>query len=454
MDKIRFVAEREDVTVPAHKANGRPPQRTVQDVLIYTVVHQPRRLRLPADPLPAGASPEQLETRVFDEQLNEKYFYQVANSCYYPTLDKLRPLLDRGLKLSIGFSLSFVEQAQRWDEALLDRFVKLVQHPHVELVAVEPSHSFLLLWDIPRFLNRMRNAADRLQAIFGVRPVVADTTELMMSDAIYHALDMAGFEAAFTDGWPWVLDWRQPTYLYHHDGGEMKLLARHYQLSDDVGYRFSDQGWSGWPLMADRYASWLAQSSGDIVVLGWDFETFGEHHSSESGIFDFLQALPEEAHSAGLSFVTPHEALEKYERSYNLPLSPFASTWAGSGGLEFFLGNDAQRAVFQLMIQAYNKALLTGKPALLDLALWLAQSDNLHLIQWHGRSGAEAEVSAYFTPQEWWDLGPDNIIWEIQQVYKHFIAALDAHLPARAQRELNSTMQELEHDRNLEIVVI
>ncbi len=319
---------------------------------------------------------------------------------------------------------------------------------------MEPSHSFLLLWDIPRFWNRMRNAADRLQAIFGVRPVVADTTELMMSDAIYHALDMAGFEAAFTDGWPWVLDWRQPTYLYHHDGGEMKLLARHYQLSDDVGYRFSDQGWSGWPLMADRYASWLAQSSGDIVVLGWDFETFGEHHSSESGIFDFLQALPEEAHNAGLSFVTPHEALEKYERSYNLPLSPFASTWAGSGGLEFFLGNDAQPAVFQLMIQAYNKALLTGKPALLDLALWLAQSDNLHLIQWHGRTGAEAEVSAYFTPQEWWDLGPDNIIWEIQQVYKHFIAALDAHLPARAQRELNSTMQELEHDRNLEIVVI
>lgn len=245
MDKIQFVAQSTGVTLPAHKENGRRAQGQVQDVLIYTVVHQPRRLRLPAAPLPAGAPPEQLEAYLFDESLNEKYFRQVANSCYYPAIEKLRPLLDCGLKLAIGFSLSFIEQAQRWDKALLNRFIQLVQHPHAELVAVEPTHSFLLLWDIPRFIARMRHTADRLQAIFGQRPVVADTTELMMSDTIYHALDLAGFKAAFMDGRPWVLEWRQPTYLYHHDGGQMKLFTRHYQLSDDVGYRFSDRGWNG-----------------------------------------------------------------------------------------------------------------------------------------------------------------------------------------------------------------
>jgi alpha-amylase len=106
------------------------------------------------------------------------------------------------------------------------------------------------------------------------------------------------------------------------------------------------------------------------------------------------------------------------------------------------------------MIQAYNKALLTGNPVLIELALWLAQSDNLHLIQWHGRSGAEAEVSAYFTPQEWWALGADNIIWEIQQVYKHFIAALDAHLPQQAGPAQHSLALELEPHRNLEMVAI
>ena len=38
----------------------------------------------------------------------------------------------------------------------------------------------------------------------------------------------------------------------------------------------------------------------------------------------------------------------------------------------------------------------------------------------------EAEVSAYFTPQEWWNLGPVGIVTELQQVYKNFIRALDA----------------------------
>ena len=96
--------------------------------------------------------------------------------------------------------------------------------------------------------------------------------------------------------------------------------------------------------------------------------------------------------------------------------------------MEFFLGNAIQQALFQLMLSTYNKALLTKNRALIDLALWLAQSDNLHLIQWFGRSGSEAEVSAYFTPDEWWQLGASGIAWEIQQVYKNFIQAMEAYL--------------------------
>jgi alpha-amylase len=80
------------------------------------------------------------------------------------------------------------------------------------------------------------------------------------------------------------------------------------------------------------------------------------------------------------------------------------------------------------MLLAYNKALLTKNKQIIDIAIWLLQSDNLHLIQWFGRYGPEAEVSAYFTPQEWWQLGPNGIVWEIQQVYKNFINALDAYI--------------------------
>ncbi len=430
IDKVTFSAQQQGTIRYQDGRYVRTPR--VRDVVIYTVVHQPRRLRLPAVTLPYPASADDLDEALFDAPMNERYFHKVAATCYYPATERFQALVDRGLKLAIGFSLSFIEQAMQWDPALLKQFQTLVSHDHVELVAVEPTHSFTLLWDLPLFASRMQYAADRLEAVFGVRPTVADTTELMMADPIYHALDQAGFKGGFMDGRPWVMEWRDPTYLYHHGAGRMKLLTRHYPLSDDVGYRFSDRSWSGWPLRADTYARWLAGLTGNVVVLGWDFETFGEHHRAESGIFDFVDALPEAAAANGLSFRTPSEVIDQYgTESHALPLPAFASTWAGSGGLEFFLGNDAQRAVFHLMIQAHQKARLTGDPDLIERSLWLAQSDNLHLIQWHGRSGSEAEVSSYFTPHEWWALTPDGIIWEIQQVYKHFIAVLDDHLPTR-----------------------
>jgi len=430
LDKLAFAAEDRHLVAydAATKMHGLSP--TVEDVVIYTVVHQPHRPRLPAAPLTRDLSMEALDHALFDVEMNEHYFRKVARTCYSPALDRFEHLVDEGLSLAIGFSLSFIQQAQAWDEDLLARFRRLVQHDNVELVAVEPSHSFMLLWDIQAFVRRMKHAADELERIFGKRPQVADTTELMMSDTIYHALEQAGFRAAFMDGRPWVMQWREPTHLYHHGPGEMKLLTRHYDLSDDVGYRFSNKGWDGWPLTADQYADWIASAPGKVAVIGWDFETFGEHHPPESGIFDFLAHLPNEGKRHGLSFLTPSEAVERHgDSSHALPLPAFASTWAGSGGLEFFLGNEAQQSVFQLMMQAHQKALLTGKPALVERAARLAQSDNLHLIQWYGRQGAEAEVSAYFTPDEWWHLGPDGIIWELQQVYKHFIAWLDGELP-------------------------
>ena len=77
------------------------------------------------------------------------------------------------------------------------------------------------------------------------------------------------------------------------------------------------------------------------------------------------------------------------------------------------------------MHHAYNKAKLTGRPELVDMALWLLQSDHLRLIHWFGRVCQEAETATYQTPREWWNLGPVGIVSELQQVYRNFIRALD-----------------------------
>lgn len=399
-----------------------------QNLSIYTVVHQPRRLKLPAQPIPQGAKVRDIERCLFDEELNRRYFHKVATYCYYPATEMFLELVKQGFKLAIGFSESFLRQAQAWDTELLTIFKELVAQPNVELVNVEPYHSFLPLLDLPMFQKRMRWSQDNLEKVFGKTPLVTDTTEMLMSNGIYHALSGSGFSGAFLDGREWVLGWRDATHLYHQ-GKDLMLITRHYQLSDDVGYRFSNRGWQGYPLLADAYAHWLKEARGDFVFLAWDYETFGEHHSRGTGIFHFMRHLPEELDKRHVTLLTPSEIIANYrEQSFYLPLPVYPCTWAGEGSIEFFLGNAIQQTLFQLMLSAYNKALLTKNRELIDLAFWLAQSDSLHLVQWFGRSGSEAEVSAYFTPDEWWQLGSSGIIWEMQQVYKNFIQAMDTYI--------------------------
>jgi alpha-amylase len=433
----------------------------VADLAIYTVVHQPRRLKLPAQPIPRGATAEDIAHCLFDERMNERYFHKVAQYSYYPATRMFLELVRQGMKLAIGFSLSFVRQARAWDPQLLDLFRELVAEQNVELIGVEPYHSFLFLLDLPAFVQRMRWMADELEAIFGKRPVVTDTTEMCMSATIYDALDTAGFRGAVMDGRPWVMSWRESTHLYRSnenlplplppeskkrtrrsarettapaEGGPY-LLTRHVALSDDVGYRFSNTGWFGYPLYADTYAGWLANTRGELLLVGWDFETFGEHHRENSGIFEFMRALPGELTARSVKTYTPSELIERHStNASHLPLPVYPTTWAGSGGLEFFLGNQAQETLFQLMGYVYDLAKLTDNPDLIDLALWLTQSDNLHIIQWFGRTGPEAEVSAYFTPSEWWSLGPNSIIVEQQQVYLNALHAIEPYLPTNLKR--------------------
>src|SRR5260370_1299603 len=107
------------------------------------------------------------------------------------------------------------------------------------------------------------------------KPVtMPDPTEMFMSNDVYFALQQCGFRGAFMEGRAWQLAWQDSTHVFRHPGQNLALLARHHDLSDDVGYRFSNSSWSMWPLTPDRYAGWVRDCWGERVTLGWDFETF------------------------------------------------------------------------------------------------------------------------------------------------------------------------------------
>ena len=94
---------------------------------------------------------------------------------------------------------------------------------------------------------------------------------------------------------------------------KLKVILRNYKLTDDVGFRFSNKTWSGWPLTAEKYADWLASTNGQYVCIFLDYETFGEHQWPETGIHDFLRKLPAEIlNRENLTLSTPSKTIAKH----------------------------------------------------------------------------------------------------------------------------------------------
>ena len=126
---------------------------------------------------------------------------------------------------------------------------------------------------------------------------------------------------------------------------QLKLLLKNYRLSDDIAFRFSNRGWSEWPLRAEKFAHWVhaVNGNGYVVNLFIDYETFGEHQWEDTGIFEFLRHLPAEIlKHPDTDFKTPSEVAAAYEAVDTVDVPHFIS-WADiERDLSAWLGNPMQ----------------------------------------------------------------------------------------------------------------
>ena len=175
-----------------------------------------------------------------------------------------------------------------------------------------------------------------------------------------------------------------------------KRQLRNYTLSDDVGFRFSARQWKGFPLTADKYVDWMSKCEGDIVNLFMDYETFGEHQWTETGIFDFLSHLPGKVLSQKyLDFVTVSEAVERYNTVGTVDV-PWAISWADEDrDVSTWLGNDMQIACFNELKNIGRKLKEKGREDLLHTWRLLQTSDHLYYVSTKGLE--DGDVHAYFS---------------------------------------------------------
>jgi alpha-amylase len=309
-------------------------------------VHQPHRLKKAVD-----TNNKNLWDRYIDVKLNKEIFNRVANKCYIPANRTMLDLIDEyDIKISYSITGVFLEQAMEFNDEVLDLFKDLVKTGNVELIGETYHHSLSSLFENhEEFKEDIEKHRKSIKEIFGYKTEVFRNTELIYNNKIAKTVKELGFKGIFTEGAERVLGWRSPNYVYSALCG-LNVLLRNYQLSDDIGFRFSCRGWEEYPLTADKYAKWLASSPGDCINIYIDYETFGEHQWKETGIFEFLKALPSEIEKyPNVEYAKPSEILDKCTPRGDIDVFEFSTlSWADSErDVSAWLGNRMQKLSFE-----------------------------------------------------------------------------------------------------------
>ena len=256
----------------------------------------------------------------------------------------------------------------------------------------------------------------KLEDVFSVRPRVFRNTELIYNnDLAWHVSSMTNrdgskrWKGMLCEGVDRHLGFRSPNFVYTPPGkpvGEgnkpFALLLKNYKLSDDIAFRFSNRGWSEWPLSADRFAQWVHALPPEDSLLGlfMDYETFGEHQWRETGIFKFMEYLPGALlRSDRVRFETPREVVAYQDAVARLDV-PYPVSWADAErDLTAWLGNQMQRAAHGALysiLPDVRKAAQAGRVEFLEHWRKLSTSDHVYYMctKWF----SDGDVHKYFSP--------------------------------------------------------
>lgn len=305
-------------------------------------------------------------------------------------------------KISFSFSGVFLEQLERWAPEVLNSFRDLIATGQVEVLAETYYHSLAAIHSPYEFERQVQLHQDVIKRLFGLKPKVFRNTELIYNNRIAALAERLGYKAILAEGADHVLQGRSPSQVWKPQGTTaIRLLLKNYKLSDDIAFRFSSKSWSEWPLSVEKYSQWVSAFGGPEAFIGlfMDYETFGEHQWADTGIFDFMEALPGELLKNNQTrFLTPSEAASLLEPVGELDVPEYMS-WADTErDLSAWQSNDLQNEALSAIYALEPKVLGTGDERLVDIWRRLQTSDHFYYMctKWWN----DGDVHKYFNPYE------------------------------------------------------
>lgn len=404
-------------------------------ICFYFQIHQPFRLK---------------NYRFFDIG-NDHYYYddfanddivtRIAERCYLPASKMLLNLIeDSNKQFKIAFSISgtALEQFEQHVPEFIDLLKKLAKTGCVEFLSETYAHSLSSLVDVDEFQQQIADHDKKIFELFGQHPKVFRNTELIYNDEIASMVQSLGFKGAITDGAKHILGWKSPNYLYSSASApRLKLLLKNSKLSDDITFRFSNRDWNSYPLTADKYIDWIANlpKEEQIVNLFMNFETLGELQPQESGIFDFMQALPRFAGEREIKFVTPGEAIAGF-KAVDALLVPDTISWADEArDTSAWLGNILQQEAVKKLYSLSERVRLCEDRRIKQDWYYLQASD--HFFYMSTKHSEDGTIHSLYSPYD----SPYTAFTNYMNVLSDFLIRVEAQFPQSVDNEeLNSLL--------------
>jgi alpha-amylase len=336
-----------------------------------------------------------------DDFTNRAIMQKVARQCYLPMNALLLKLIKENkgaFKCSFSITGSAVEQFRAYAPEVLDSFRALAETGCVEFLAETYSHSLAALSSKEDFVEQVKLHSKMIKEEFGKKPVAFRNTELIYSDQIGEMVAGLGFKTILAEGAKHVMGWKSPNYIYTNAiDNSLRVLLRNYKLSDDIAFRFSNQGWDQYPLTADKFAQWVKEDNGEVVNLFMDYETFGEHQKADTGIFDFMKAMPAAVLSKGdICFSTVSEAA-KSSQPVGVLHCPHVMSWADEErDVTAWLGNELQNEAFSKLYALKDKVKALKNADYEYVWNFMQTSDHFYYMATKWLS--DGDVHSYFNP--------------------------------------------------------
>ena len=377
----------------------------------------------------------------YDDFINDDIIASIAERSYIPAARNLLKLVEdtKGkFRFSISISGVAIEQLEQYVPEFIDLLRQLAATGKVEFVAMPYARSLASLTDPEEFAEQVKFHSEKIQQLFGVKTKVLRNTELIYSDEIAPQIVAMGYKGVMTEGAKHILGWKSPNYVYSAASApKLKILLRNAKLSEDIAARFSDTSWAAFPLTADKYIDWIAQTPADeqIVNLWLNLETFGGQQPAETGIFQFLEALPRFAEERGVEFWTPTEAVTKLKAVDSLSVMHPISGADEARDTSAWLGNKLQNEAFRKLYSVAERVRLCDDRRLKQDWWYLQGADNFYYMS--TKHFADGAVHSMFSPYE----TPFQAFTNYMNALSDFIVRVEEQYPMSIENEeLNSLL--------------